>query len=804
MEKYMLDGIWHLDGAGYSCDGNIPGSVYSILLDNNLMEDPFYRTNELDALNIMENDFVFSRKFNFSKPDKDIPVLLHCDGLDTICDIYINGKFVGSTNNMHRSYEFDVTEFLTDGENEIKIQCFSANKYIKEKHAQNPVPGVGHCLAGFTHLRKASCMMGWDWGPRLPDAGIWRSIYLLTVNSDRIKEVHITQRHEDGKVFVTPYVKCEKNTAEIRVTVTAPDGKTFTLNANQESEIDNPMLWWPNGFGEQNLYTFTTELYENGAVADSDKKRIGLRELKLIREKDEYGESFCHEVNGIRFFAMGADYIPEDNILSRITKNRTEILLKRCIEANFNAIRVWGGGYYPDDFFFDLCDELGLVVFEDLMFACMNVPDNKEMYDNVAAEVRENLIRMRHHACIGVISGNNEMETGMVWWGEDGMDQRKASYIRLFEHIIPDIAKEVCPYLPYIPSSPTSYGSFIDTRNENMGDSHYWAVWLGDTPFTEYRNHYFRYLSEFGFESFPSEKTVNSFTLPEERNLFSRTVEMHQRCVGGNKKMLSYLADTFLYPTDFSTLLYASQLLQAEAIRYGVEHLRRHRGRCMGALYWQLNDIWPVASWASIDYYGRLKALQYVAKRFFAPVMISCKEIGETATRPAPIMEVGYYDYSTEAQLSVANETLNDVKGTVKWELRNAVSTIIKSGSEDICVPALTSKWLENMDFNKTDVLNNYISYSFEVDGEVVSSGTALFTVPKHFNFRDPHLRCEVKGDEITVYADSYAKYVEIDSPDSDFILSDNYFDMNAGSVTVKVLEGTPTNIRLRSVYDIR
>lgn len=456
--------------------------------------------------------------------------------------------------------------------------------------------------------------------------------------------------------------------------------------------------------------------------------------------------------------------------------------------------------------FFYTCDELGLIVFEDLMFGCMVVPGKEEMLENIAAEVRENLIRMRHHACLAIISGNNEMEVAMVYWWTDekGMDERRANYLKVFEHMIPDIHKEVCPYIPYISSSPTSYGSFIDPTNDNYGDSHYWDVWHSGLPFTEYRNHYFRYLSEFGFESFPSEKTVNSFTLPEDRNIFSRTMELHQRCKGANKKILTYLVDSFRYPGDFGTMLYASQILQAEAIRYGVEHLRRNRGRCMGALYWQLNDIWPVASWASIDYYGRYKALQYVAKRFFAPVMISCKEIGETTTRPYVVMEPGYYDYTTEAQLCVANETLADISGTVKWELRSSDSNVLQSGNEDVVVPSLGYLWLDNMDFNKTDVENNYLSFSFVADGNTVSEGTVLFTVPKHFEFKNPNLRYEINGDEITVYADAYAKYVEIDSPDSDFILSNNYFDMNKGKKTVKVLDGTPKTITLRSVYDIR
>jgi len=543
-------------------------------------------------------------------------------------------------------------------------------------------------------------------------------------------------------------------------------------------------------------------------VVDCEYKRRGLCELMIIREKDKWGECYCHEVNGIRFFAMGADYIPEDNILSRYSKERTYNLIKHCRDCNFNAIRVWGGGIYPHDYFFDACDEMGLVIFNDLMFACMMVPTYQSMHDNIAIEIRENLTRIRHHASLAIISGNNEIEEAVAhWWTTiEGFNELKVNYIKIFENMIPKIVEDVCPYIPYVSSSPTSFGYAIEPRNENFGDCHYWEVWHGDKPFTEYRNHFFRYLSEFGFESFPCEKTVNSFTIPEDRNIFSRIMEMHQRCKGANKKILTYLADTFKYPSEFGTILYASQLLQAEAIRYGVEHLRRNRNdnRCMGALYWQLNDIWPVASWASIDYFGRYKALQYVAKRFFAPIMISCEEIGETTTRPFVVMQPDFYDYSTQARLSVTNETTKEVTGVVNWQLRSADSKILQSDSVNITVPALSSVWLDNIDFNKTDVKNNYLSFEYVVDGEIVSQGTVLFTVPKHFNFKNPNLKYEINGDEITIYADSFAKYVEIDSPDSDFILSDNYFDMNAGYKTVKILEGTPKTINLRSVYDIK
>jgi len=796
MKKYTLNGTWSLHGAGYNTNGTIPGSVYSFLLDAKLIDDPFYRDNELKALALMDNEFSFSRKFEYSSKNT---TLLHCDGLDTLCDIYINDTHIAHTENMHRTWEFDVTNALCDGENEIRIDFHPVVAYIKEKQAKEPVPPyINDCITGFPNIRKAFCMMGWDWGPRLPDAGIWRDIYLLEKDSARICDFHIVQRHSEGKVYVTPEVVTDSE-CTVKVTLTSPVGECFEVEANKETLIENPMLWWPNGLGDQPLYAFRAEIIENGETVDFSQKRIGLRQMELIRERDKWGESFNHRVNGIDFFAMGADYIPEDNIFSRITPERTRKLLTDCKFANFNAIRVWGGGYYPDDFFFEICDELGIVVFLDMMFACCMIPGSDEFTSNVTAELYDNIKRIRHHASIAVISGNNEIE----WqYGAAEFAKYHPAYLRLFEDILPSLIKELCPYIPYVPSSPSTCGHFIDANNQNYGDCHYWEVWHQNKPFTEYRKKFFRYLSEFGFQSFPCEKTVNSFTLPKDRNVFSRIMEMHQRNGAANGKILTYLSATYRYPTDFATLLYASQLLQAESIKYGVEHFRRNRGRCMGTLYWQLNDIWPVASWASIDYYGRFKALHYYAKRFYSPILISCNETGERDSRPVVNME-RTTDYVTKAQLAVTNDTLSEICGKICWELRTSDAKVLKSGTEDVTVCPMSVLTLDEMDFEKCSVSDTYLSYRFVSGDETLSEGSVLFTAPKYFEFENPELNCEINGDEITVFAKSYAKSVEIDSPDSDFILSDNYFDMNAGSKTVKIVSGSPKTIKLRSVYDI-
>ena len=366
MKKHLLNGQWNMHGGGYNVTGSIPGSVYSFLyLDNKLLPNPHYRDNEDLYLALAEHEYVFERTFSFTPTNH--PVKLVCEGLDTLCTIYLNGEKVADTDNMHVCYSFDVGNLLQAGENHLQVICHPVPSYIKEKNNEANLFGANDCMRGYPYIRKAHCMMGWDWGPRLPDAGIWKDIYLLEKDSAQITNLHVTQRHEDGRVYLTPTVTNEGGMVAT-ITVTAPDGNTFSLPANEETEIENPQLWWPNGMGAQPLYTVTASLVENGITVDEKQVKIGLRQLKLIRQKDEFGEGFYHEVNGKAMFAMGADYIPEDNIFRRITPARTRTLLTHCRDCHFNAIRVWGGGYYHNDFFFDICDELGLVVFFDLMF----------------------------------------------------------------------------------------------------------------------------------------------------------------------------------------------------------------------------------------------------------------------------------------------------------------------------------------------------------------------------------------------------------------------------------------------------
>ena len=798
----------------------VPGTVYTDLLRNGNMEDPFFKDNELKALKLMDEDYEYVTQFACGEDIRSSrKVLLRFDGVDTIADIYLNDAKIGSPDNMHRTWEYEVKELLKPEENELRVVFHSPTRYIEEAFKVSQTHGSEDAMDGFVNIRKAHCMFGWDWGAHLPDAGLFRPVTLLGMDEARIDSVYITQKHTDGQVELTfdveansgagtpEFAVCGGNESGLHysVKVTDPEGTVLTAeNSPVTMTITEPMLWWPNGYGRQDLYTVEVTLMQGETVTDTWERRIGLRTLTMHREKDQWGESFACQVNGVDIFAMGADYIPEDHLLGRVTPQTTRTLLEKAKWANFNAIRVWGGGYYPEDWFYDICDELGLVVWQDFMFACAVYDLTPEFEANIRAEFADNIKRLRHHASLGLWCGNNEMEDFVAQRNEwVTKPQEVRDYLFMYERIIPEVLRKYDPQTFYWPSSPSSGGSFDDAQDPNRGDVHYWQVWHGNKPFTEYRKYFFRYISEFGFQSFPTMKTIEKISDdPADYNIFSYVMEKHQRNGSANGKIMNYMQQTYRYPSDFQTVLYASQLLQADGIRYGVEHFRRNRGRCMGAIYWQLNDCWPVASWSSIDYCGRLKALHYYAKRFFAPLMLSCEEQGlMTAGKD---LNRQYFDFEKSIRLNVANETMQEEKVTVRWALRNAKAEIIKSGEETVTVPALTSVWMDKVEFPEADIYCEYASYEMEKDGEIISAGTVNFSYPKYFRYEDPHLRCSVNGDEITVTADAYAKSVEILNENEDLILSDNYFDMNGGTRTVKIESGDPSGLRLRSVYDIR
>lgn len=810
MNTLLLNGSWRLQipaGPFPEIPVQVPGSVYHDLYTAGLIPDPFFRDNELEALKLMEHDFIYSRSFSV-EPELLLcdRVLLRAEGLDTLAKVEINGVVVGQADNMHRIWEYDVKKVLIPGENHISVTLFSPTRYIREAYSKNPADGSSDAMVGFPLLRKAHCMFGWDWGPRLPDAGIWRDISIIGIEKARIQSVRVEQIHQAGQVTLIAHTEVESAVScplAVNVTVTTPDGVVVSGQGTDCTvSIPDPQLWWPAGYGQQPLYTVTATLEAQGQRLDSWTRRVGLRTMTIHRQKDHWGEQFCHRVNGVDIFAMGADYIPEDNLLPRVNPARTRRLLEDARAANMNMIRVWGGGYYPDDFFYDICDELGLLVWQDFMFACAVYNLTDEFEANIRAEFVDNIRRLRHHASLALWCGNNEMEMFVSTGLWNRVPRQKADYIKMYEYIIPQILKKEDPDAFYWPASPSSGGSFDAPNDENRGDVHYWDVWHGRKPITDYRKFFFRYASEFGFQALPCMETIETFTEPEDRNLYSYVMEKHQRNASANGVLSSYLSQTYLYPGDLGTYVYASQLLQGQAIQYGVEHWRRNRGRCMGAVIWQLNDCWPVISWAGIDYYGRWKALHYYARRFFAPVLLSCHEEGilsqDTNVNAEP------YPLKKSARLNVSNETMVPFTGTVYWSLRRPDASILVQGQQQVHVEPLSALWLPEQDYCDQDTYGCYYAYSLtDQEGRVVSSGTVLFCAPKHFHFQNPQLQVQLEGDELVVSATAYAKSVEIQCG-PDVVLEDNYFDLNAEERRVKILRGTPKEPKARSVWDIR
>ena len=478
MKIQKLNNNWQMRIAGEDIwlPARVPGSIYQDLTDGGRLDDPYWRDNEKKALAIMENHFVY--RCVFRKEEKEYSeAILRFESLDTLTEIHLNGRKLGNTENMHRIYEYEVTDILAE-ENLLEIFFRPALSYIRDCQEKVRAEGCIDAMDGFAHIRKAHSMFGWDWGPRIPDGGILRDVTVCYRDAAWIEDVHIRQRHEEGYVILAIQAEMGKGSREdlplfYEVSVTAPDGaKLRKTGSPREIRINNPILWWPNGLGSPNLYEVEIRLFAGDRLLDTWKKRIGLRTITIRREKDAYGESFATEVNGQQVFAMGADYIPQDNIFGRIRKERTRKLLESCVMANFNTIRVWGGGYYPEDYFLDLCDELGLMVWQDFMFACAVYELTDAFEENIRAEFADNIRRMRHHACLALWCGNNEMEMFVAGGGWGNTPKQMSDYFKMYEYIIPKMLKEYDPDTFYWPASPSSGGGFDDPNCYDRGDVH--------------------------------------------------------------------------------------------------------------------------------------------------------------------------------------------------------------------------------------------------------------------------------------------------------------------------------------------
>lgn len=792
MQTCTLNGTWQLS-AGHrsleSVDMQIPGTVLSGLLAAGKIKDPFYRTNEDATRALFWKDYVFTRTFDV---DEELlaqqHIVLVCEGLDTLAEISINGTFLAKTDNMHRTWKFQAKKLLHPGKNEIQIVFRSVLRFIEdypyEAHKKiNYIPCGS--MKGNQLLRKAHSMFGWDWGPQTIDAGIFRDIYLQGYSHARIEDIRIHQQHAKNVSVQTSITLSESVPGQKLCVELSEDGadkplqtKLCKTNADGVAAVDfvieNPKLWWPNDYGDQPLYIVrTTLLDEDGTSLESITRRIGLRTLTISQEKDEWGNEFAFCVNGVKIFTRGGNYIPDDCLYTRITEKKLDYILESCRRAHFNCVRVWGGGYYPSDAFYDLCDEKGLIVWQDLMYAC-NVYDVTDAFaENCRQETYDNVRRLRHHASLGLWCGNNEIESAWDHWGDFQKETPylRADYIRLFEEVLPKAVQEADGETFYWHSSPSSGGCFDNPDDANRGDTHYWDVWHGQKPFTDYRKYFFRFCSEFGFQSFPCAKTVNSFTLEDDRNIFSRVMESQQKNDAANGKMLYYLSENLRYPKDLTHLLYASQVLQGMAIKYGVDHWRRNRGRCMGTLYWQINDDWPAPSWSSIDYFGRWKALHYMAQKFYAPHAVSM-------TLEDHRCHVYFSNESFETTEYSLTLSIRDLSGNVleTYETKgnSPAFSAIETAVVDIC------SWEDQKD----DVFLEAVIHT--KDQKVLKDVETL--VPyKYLNLKNPVISTEAEETNdafiLHISSDCFAPFVALDFDDADVIFSDNFFHLTDKTV---------------------
>ncbi len=817
VDELSLGGEWSFRKSGEDkwYGAVVPGCSFLDLMRNGIIPDPFHRDNEEKVQWVNRCGWIYRKKFTFlRKAGEGERVFLECDGLDTLSTVKLNNHTLGETDNMFIPWRFDVTDTIAD-DNVLEVEFRPA--VVDEKDLPPDVSRVADGLQGGPIFRRAAYFYGWDWGPRLSPTGIWKDIRLCVYRYARIEDVWVRQKtsHKRArlqvKVEVERFDGKEKNVTAY-CTLKDPDGGTAACAESAVGgngtlcfrfDVDDPLLWYPAGLGEQPLYTIEVELRDGtGTLLDEKTCRIGLRDLKLQRKKDDHGESFRFIVNGIPLFAKGANWIPADSFPPRVRREKYRQLLSDAVQANMNMIRVWGGGFYESDDFYELCDELGLLVWQDFMFACRVYRSDGAFLRQVADEVEKAVRRLRNHPCIALWCGNNEMEWGWSDWGwkEKYPPSAHRAYKRMFEKVLPRVVAREDPDRAYWPSSPSSGTPRRHPNDTRYGNVHFWEVWHKGKPFEAYTEITPRFITEFGFQALPSMETIKSFTTPEDRNLTSPVMESHQKNRRGNSLILQTMARYFRIPEGFEKTVVLSQIQQAEAIRIAVEHFRRNSNVTGGALYWQLNDCWPVISWSSIDYHGRWKALHYAAKRFFAPVAASCLRAGE------------------EFELWGVNDTPNTFIGTLRWILQTTDGGVLKEDTLQVKLPRFKSKRLARVNVGEAAAVEgaDRLLIAFELsDGEGnVSRGMQPMLEDKRMQWRKPGISWEtnIRGDvlEVVIHSRYPARFVYLETPGTDTKWSDNFFHM-ASDETYIVHARLPMNVhperivsrlRVRSLRD--
>jgi beta-mannosidase len=786
----------------------VPGDVHLDLLRNHLIPDPYYRDNETKLQWIGDASWTYRTTITIAATLLERQhVDLVFDGLDTSAEVFLNGTSVFTANNMFRRWRVDAKPYHV-GANELRVVFQPAAKVMAALATEDKTEEPAH-IPQKSYLRKAAYEFGWDWGPQFVTSGIWRPVYLETWDHMRIEDLHVSQPDVSAAVahLVAGITVQADSNATATVQLSYGQGVASETISRQVQlhtgtnllsvpvDVPHPSLWYPAGYGSQPMYSFrarvVTDAYDTSLSADQDERtvRTGLRSIELRRERDQWGRSFGFVVNGIPIFAKGADVIPFDSFPNRVTQANYRSILQSAKDANMNMIRLWGGGYYESDQFYDLCDELGLMVWQDFMFASSWYPGSYDFKQNVRQEAEYQVRRLRNHPSIALWSGNNEVESVLnVFLGGLSADARLQvwkNYLTIFSGILPQVIRQEAAEVPYWPSSPSS--DYEETSDQfQSGDAHDWSIWHGREPFANYTNHYYRFTSEYGFQSFPELRTIESFTTPEDRaSIFTPVMLAHQKNNEGNSIIHEYMLRDYAEPKDFPSLLYVSQVLQAEGVKAGAEHMRRSWPRIEGSLFWQLNDCWPVASWSSIDYFGRWKALQYYARRFYSPILVS------------PVFKDGV------VEVYAISDKLQPTTASLHLSLTTMDGRVLKEETRQVTLPALSSarylEWpMQTLLQGQLDLSNVFVAAELSIGGSEVSSNLLYLVPTKQVHLPATHIESSLvktpTGYRLTLTSNVLARDVYISFGALDAKLSDNYFDL---------LPGRPFQVTLGSQYPL-
>ena len=793
----------------------VPGVVHTDLLQNKIIEDPFFRLNERGLQWIDKEDWVYETCFTLAAGMmRKENMELVFEGLDTYADVYLNDECILKADNMFRCWSIPVRQYIREENNILKVYFHSPVKIDVPKWDalpyQYPASNDQSENGGLFNkkisifARKAGYHYGWDWGPRLVTSGIWRPVYIRAWSDLRINDVFIEQKEVGaGRAVIAGHVEldADKDMNGVLVTITdeatgrvlgewQADLKRGTNRVTVDFVLHKPKLWWSNGLGEPFLYRFRTDIIAGGELLDSKTERVGIRSLKVVHQPDKDGHTFYIELNGRPVFAKGANYIPSDNFLPRVTPENYKRTILDAAGVNMNMLRVWGGGIYENDVFYDLCDEHGIMIWQDFMFACSMYPAEGALLDNIHQEAVDNVKRLRNHACIALWCGNNECQDAWLGWGwkreierqnKEYADKIWAQYRQQYHVTLPGVVREYAPGTFYWPSSPFAFEGEMSGTTD--GDRHYWSVWHGKAPISDYDSEKSRFFSEYGFQSFPEFDSVKRYApYPEDWDIRSEVMMSHQR--GGdhaNGLIETYLLNEYKKPRDFRAFLYMNHVLQGDAIKTAIESHRRQMPYNMGTLFWQHNDCWPVASWASRDYYGRWKAQHYYTRKVYDDILIS------------PVVE------GDDLKVYAVSDRLENTSGRLQLQVCQFDGTVVHhwdksvgiSGNDSrVCFSAPLAKLLEGADRGTVYVRVDYTDKS----GRVYHNNYYLGK-QKDMDYPKVDLQTEVRsiegGYEVMVSADKFARAVCLSVADNESVYSDNYFDVQPkGSVQVQVRTG--------------